>query len=69
MQRTLRGVAYVGVWVLFWGTASSLADAVLLERGAYAAGSWGQAITFVSYAAASAVLAIRLAGRFLRSGS
>jgi hypothetical protein len=69
MQRTLRGVAYVSVWVLLWGTAASLADAVLLERGAYAAGSGGQAITFVSYGAASVVLAIRLAGRFLRSGS
>jgi hypothetical protein len=65
MDRTLRGVAYVSVWVLLWGTASSLADAVLLERGAYAAGTAGQAVTFASYGLASVVLAVRLAGRFL----
>jgi hypothetical protein len=34
MDRTIRGVVYVSVWVLLWGTASSLADAVLLERSA-----------------------------------
>jgi hypothetical protein len=67
MDRTLKGVVYVSVWVLLWGTASSLADAVLLERSAYAAGSAGQAVTFASYGLASVVLAVRLAGRFLSS--
>jgi hypothetical protein len=67
MDRTLKGVAYVSVWVLLWGTASSLADAVLLERGAYGAGTAGQAVTFASYGLASVVLAVRLAGRFLSS--
>jgi drug/metabolite transporter (DMT)-like permease len=67
MDRTLRGVAYVSVWVLFWGTASSLADFVLLEREAYNIGSTGQAITFVSYGIATVVLAVRLAGRFLKT--
>ena len=66
MDRTLRGIAYVSVWVLFWGTAASLADVVLLERGAYTAGSAGQAITFASYGVATVVLAVRLAGRFLK---
>jgi uncharacterized membrane protein len=66
MDRTLRGVAYVSVWVLFWGTAASLADAVLLEREAYIAGSPGQVITFASYGIATVVLAVRLAGRFLK---
>ena len=33
MNRTIKGVAYVSVWVLIWGTAASLADLVLLERG------------------------------------
>jgi hypothetical protein len=65
MDRTLKGVAYVSVWVLFWGTAASVADFVLLERGAYAGGSAGQAITFASYGVATVVLAVRLAGRFL----
>jgi hypothetical protein len=65
MDRTLRGVAYVSVWVLLWGTAASLADAVLLEREAYAPGTPGQAITFLSYGAAAVVLAIRLSRRFL----
>ena len=65
MDRTLKGVAYVSVWVLFWGTAASVADFVLLERGVYAGGSAGQAITFASYGVATVVLAVRLAGRFL----
>ncbi|MFM8260398.1 MAG: hypothetical protein ACKOE9_03440 [Vulcanococcus sp.] len=65
MDRTFRGIAYVSVWVLLWGTAASIADYVLLEREAYAAGSGGQAITFASYGAACVVLAVRLAGRFL----
>ena len=69
MNPTLKGVAYVSVWVLLWGTAASLADVVLLERGAYDAGTAGQAITFASYGIAAVVLAVRLSGRFLRPGS
>lgn len=67
MDRTLKGVAYVSAWVLFWGTAASLADTVLLQREAYTAGSAGQAITFVSYGIATVVLAVRLASRLLRN--
>lgn len=66
MDRAIKGVAYVSVWVLLWGTAASIADALLLERGAYAAGTAGQLITFASYGVASVVLAVRLAGRFLQ---
>ena len=66
MNQTLRGVAYVSVWVLVWGTAASLADTVLLQREAYAPGTTGQAITFTSYGIAAVVLAVRLAGRFLK---
>lgn len=66
MNRTFKGVAYVSVWVLLWGTAASVADLVLLERGAYAAGTTGQAITFTSYGIAAVVLAVRLSGRFLK---
>jgi hypothetical protein len=68
MDRTFRGIAYVSVWVVLWGTAASIADFVLLEREAYASGSAGQGITFASYGAACVVLAIKLAGRFLGSG-
>jgi hypothetical protein len=39
---------------------------VLLERGAYATGTAGQAITFASYGLAAVVLAVRLSGRFLK---
>ena len=67
MNQSLKGVAYVSVWVLLWGTAASLADFVLLERGAYDAGTPGQAITFVAYGLAAVVLAVRLSGRFLGS--
>ncbi len=66
MNPTLKGIAYVSVWVMLWGTAASLADFVLLERGAYATGTAGQAITFASYGLAAVVLAVRLSGRFLK---
>jgi hypothetical protein len=65
MNRPLRGLAYVSVWVLLWGTAASLADAVLLQREAYEPGTAAQAVTFASYGVAAVVLAVRLAGRFL----
>ncbi|MCP9887323.1 hypothetical protein KBY96_05155 [Cyanobium sp. ATX 6A2] len=67
MNPTLKGVAYVSVWVLLWGMAASLADVVLLERGAYVAGATGQVVTFASYGIAAVVLAVRLSGRFLKS--
>jgi hypothetical protein len=67
MNPTLKGVAYVSVWVLLWGTAASVADFVLLERGAYEAGTTGQGVTFAAYGIAAVVLAVRLAGRFLKS--
>ena len=56
----------MSVWVVLWGTASSLADFVLLQRGVYEAGTSGQAVTFAAYGIAAAVLAVRLAGRFLK---
>jgi membrane protein implicated in regulation of membrane protease activity len=62
----IRGVLYVSVWVLLWGTAASIVDAVLLGRGAYESGTTGQALTFASYAIASVVLAVRLSPRFLK---
>jgi hypothetical protein len=67
MNQTLKGITYVSVWVLLWGTAASIADFVLLERGAYEGGTGGQAITFVSYGIAAVVLGVRLSGRFLAS--
>ena len=67
MNPSVKGVLYVSVWVMLWGTASSLADFVLLERGAYATGTPGQAITFVSYGIAAVVLAVKLSGRFLKT--
>ena len=66
MNPTLKGVAYVSVWVMLWGTAASLADFVLLQRGVYENGTTGQAITFAAYAIPAVVLAVRLAGRFLK---
>lgn len=65
MNQRIKGFLYVSVWVLLWGTAASLADFVLLERGAYVSGTPGQAITFVSYGIAAVVLAVKLSGRFL----
>jgi len=67
MNPRVKGVLYVSVWVMLWGTAASLVDVVLLERGAYDPGTAGQAITFVSYGIAAVVLAVKLSGRFLRT--
>lgn len=66
MNPTTRGVLYVSVWVMLWGTVASVADFVLLARGAYDSGSTGQAVTFASYGIAAVVLAVKLSGRFLK---
>jgi hypothetical protein len=69
MQRSAkdirRGVIYVSVWVLIWGTLASIADAILLGRGAYETGTSGQALTFAAYGVAAVVLAYRYAPRYL----
>ncbi len=67
MNPTLRGVTYVSVWVVIWGTVASLMDWMLLTGEVYASGSSGQVVTFVAYGAATAVLATRFAARFLQS--
>ena len=48
MNPKLKAVAYVGTWVLIWGTVASLADLILLDRDIYGSGSLGQIITFSS---------------------
>lgn len=65
MTPVLRGVLYVSVWVVLWGTVASLIDWVLLAGEVYGPGSFGQASTFIAYGAATVVLAVRLSGRFL----
>jgi uncharacterized membrane protein len=65
----MKGVGYVSLWVLLWGTASSLVDWLLLNQEVYAAGSAGQVITFIGYGAACVVLAVRWSGRFLGASS
>ena len=70
MNPTIRGIAYVSVWVVIWGTVASLMDWMLLAGEVYETGTSGQAVTFVAYGAATVVLATRFAGRFLEeSGS
>jgi len=68
MNPTLKGVAYVSVWVLLWGTAASVADLVLLKREVYEAGSSGQGMPCVAEAVPAAVRAGRPAGRVLKPG-
>lgn len=68
MNSTLRGVVYVSVWVVIWGTVASLMDWLLLAGEVYETGSSGQAVTFIAYAAATVVLATRFSDRFLTSG-
>ena len=65
MGGTLRGVVYVSVWVVIWGTVASLMDWLLLAGEIYGTGSSGQAVTFIAYGAATIVLATRFSSRFL----
>ena len=65
VDRTFRGVAYVSVWVVIWGTVASLMDWMLLTGEVYETASAGQAVTFIAYGAATVVLATRFSGRFL----
>lgn len=65
MNPVLRGVLYVSVWVVLWGTVASLIDWVLLAGDVYNVGSFGQASTFIAYGAACVVLAVRVSSRFL----
>lgn len=58
----------MSVWVVIWGTASSLVDWLLLNADLYETGSFGQVATFIGYGAAAAVLAVKTSGRFLSSG-
>lgn len=69
MNPTIRGIAYVSVWVVIWGTVASLMDWMLLAGEVYETGTSGQAVTFVAYGAATVVLATRFAGRFLGASS
>lgn len=66
LSKTAKGVGYVSAWVLIWGTASSLVDYILLEREIYGPFSIGQAFTFAGYGLAAAVLAVKVAPRFLK---
>lgn len=68
MNTTLRGITYVSVWVVIWGTVASLMDWMLLTGEVYETGTSGQAVTFIGYGAATVVMATRYAGRFLASG-
>ena len=67
MNTTLRGITYVSVWVVIWGTVASLMDWMLLTGEVYETGTSGQAVTFIGYGAATVVMATRYAGRFLAS--
>ena len=67
MNSTFRGIAYVSVWVVIWGTVASLMDWMLLLGEVYETGTAGQAVTFIAYGAATVVLATRFSGRFLAS--
>ena len=69
MNQTLRGITYVLVWVVIWGTVASLMDWMLLAGEVYDTGTSGQAVTFIAYGAATVVLATRFSSRFLSSGN
>ena len=62
---TLRGIVYVSIWVVIWGTVASLMDWMLLVGEVYESGTAAQAVTFIAYGAATVVLATRFSDRFL----
>ena len=65
MNSTVRGIVYVSVCVVVWGTVASLMDWMLLTEEVYAEGTSGQLFTFIAYGAATVVLATRFSSRFL----
>ena len=65
MNSTVRGIVYVSVCVVVWGTVASLMDWMLLVEEVYSEGTSGQLFTFVAYGAATVVLATRFSSRFL----
>ena len=65
MNKTAKGIAYVSVWVMIWGTIASLVDFALLGADLYENGSIGQASTFATYGLAAIVVAWKLAPKFL----
>ena len=65
MNSTVRGIVYVSVCVVVWGTVASLMDWMLLTEEVYTEGTSGQLFTFIAYGAATVVLATRFSSRFL----
>jgi TM2 domain-containing membrane protein YozV len=65
MNKIAKGIAYVSVWVMIWGTIASLVDFALLGADLYENGSIGQASTFATYGLAAIVIAWKLAPKFL----
>ena len=65
MNSTVRGIVYVSVCVVVWGTVASLMDWMLLTEEVYTEGTSGQLFTFIAYGAATFVLATRFSSRFL----
>ena len=66
VNTTIRGIAYVSIWVVLWGIISSLVDLLLLQAEVYRGSSFGQVATFTGYGAVCVVLAIRFSHRFLK---
>ena len=65
MNKIAKGIAYVSIWVMIWGTIASLVDFALLGADLYENGSIGQASTFATYGLAAIVIAWKLAPKFL----
>ena len=65
MNKIAKGIAYVSVWVMIWGTIASLVDFALLGADLYENGSIGQASTFATYGLAAIAIAWKLAPKFL----
>ena len=69
MQKQLKGIGYVSIWVMIWGTLGSLIDFPLLENSVYEPGSIGQYITFSLTAITSIIIAIIFYPRIFKSDS
>ncbi len=63
MAKIIKGIGYVSMWVIIWGTLGSIIDAPLLKLGLYNPGSFAQASTFIITAIISIFSGWKLYGK------
>ena len=65
-KNDLKGILYVSVTIVLWGTVGSLIDYPLLNKNFYEAGSIGQLTTFTVSGLIISILAILIFKKFMK---